>query len=206
MAPSAPFVVPSESSSSNSLKSSKSTQSATSFGSKDGKSPSTTATSVETNLDAQISNLSLADADAYESEEDGPKDANRVRVVYVTEQISHHPPISAYYASCPARSLELMGIDQISAKVAATTLRVSPGPVNKGIFIRVTDGPGKGEQYNITHPVASVNGILRGSFYVTVGESSIITCSGGKDQRKFRSIIEYKEEVREPYTFLAALT
>jgi len=99
-----------------------------------------------------------------------------------------------------------MGIDQISAKVAATTLRVSPGSVNKGIFIRVTDGPGEGEQYNITHPVASVNGILRGSFYVTVGESSIITCSGGKDQRKFRSIIEYKEEVREPHTFLAALT
>jgi oxysterol-binding protein-related protein 9/10/11 len=174
-----------------------------SFTSKDGKSPSTAATSVETNLDAEMSNLSLLDG--YESGEDGPKDAKRIRVVYVTEQISHHPPVSAYFASCPARSLELMGIDQISAKIATTTLRVSPGSLNKGIFIRITDGPGEGEQYHITHPVASVNGILRGSFYVTVGESSIITCSGGKDSRKFRSIIEYKEEVCMPLTLYRIL-
>jgi len=39
-----------------------------------------------------------------------------------------------------------------------------------------------------------VNGILRGSFYVTVGDSTIITCTGGKSGRKFRTIIEYKEE------------
>jgi hypothetical protein len=186
----------SESSSIKSIKSSKSVRSSLSFTSKDGKSPSTAATSVETNLDAEMSNLSLADG--YDAEEDGLKDAKRMRVVYVTEQISHHPPVSAYFASCPARMLELAGIDQISAKVAATTLRVSPGTLNKGIFVRITGGPGEGEQYHITHPVASVNGILRGSFYVTVGETSIITCSGGKGQRQFRSIIEYKEEVCRP--------
>jgi hypothetical protein len=153
----------------------------------------TAATSVETNLDAGLSALSLADG--YESEEDGLKDTKRVRVVYVTEQISHHPPVSAYFASCPARSLELMGIDQIAAKVAGTSVRVFPGYLNKGIYIRITGGHGEGEQYHITHPVASINGILRGSFYVTVGESCIITCSGGKGQIKFRSIVEYKDEV-----------
>jgi len=114
--------------------------------------------------------------------------------VYVTEQISHHPPISAYFASCPARSLELSGIDQIAAKVSGTTLRIAPGQFNKGLFVKITGGHGEGERYNITHPVASVNGILRGRFYATIGESTIITCTGGKPGQKFRTIVEFKEE------------
>jgi hypothetical protein len=72
---------------------------------------------------------------------------------------------------------------------------VSPGEFNQGLFVNITGGHGQGEQYHITHPIASVNGILRGSFYVTVGDSTIITCTGGKHGAKFRTIIEYKEEV-----------
>jgi hypothetical protein len=88
----------------------------------------------------------------------------------------------------------MTGIDQISAKVSGTTLRVSPGSFNKGIFVNVTDGHGRGEKYHITHPIASVNGILRGSFYVTVSDTTIITCSGGQPGQKLRTVIEYKEE------------
>ena len=92
----------------------------------------------------------------------------------------------------------MLGIDQISAKVSGTTIRVSPGEFNRGIFIRLTGGPGEGERYRITHPVASVNGILRGNFYLTVGDSVIITCEGGRDLdgegKRLRTIIEYKEE------------
>ena len=95
------------------------------------------------------------------------------RVVYVTEQVSHHPPVSAYFATCPQRSLQLFGIDQISAKDSGTTLRVSPGQHSQGIFVRVMGGFGEGEQYHIMHLIASVNGILRGSFYITVGESTV---------------------------------
>jgi hypothetical protein len=36
----------------------------------------------------------------FSSDNNGP---SRIRVVYLTEQVSHHPPVSAYYASCPAR-------------------------------------------------------------------------------------------------------
>ena len=89
----------------------------------------------------------------------------------------------------------MSGMDQITAKISGTTVRVAPGQLNQGIFINLTGGYGEGERYQITHPVASVNGILRGSFYVTVGESTIITCEGGKPGSKFRTIIEYKEEV-----------
>ncbi|PIL27701.1 hypothetical protein GSI_10854 [Ganoderma sinense ZZ0214-1] len=182
-----------------SIKSGKSGFSGLSFMSRGGQSttakttPSTSPELVETNLAAGMSDLSLA-ADLVEADE-GPADQPRIRVVYLTEQVSHHPPVSAYYAACPSRHMELAGIDQISAKVSGTTLRVMPGSFNKGIFVRITGEAGAGETYHITHPVAAVNGLLRGSFYVTVGDSTIITCSGGAaDGQKLRAVIEYKEE------------
>ena len=89
----------------------------------------------------------------------------------------------------------MQGIDQISAKVSGTSVRVAAGEYNQGLFIDIAGGPGEGEQYHITHPVAHVNGIFRGSFYVTVADSTIITCTGGKHAHKFRTILEYKEEV-----------
>jgi hypothetical protein len=126
----------------------------------------------------------------------GGSDTDPLRVVYITEQVSHHPPVSAYYATCPTRSIEMRGIDQISAKVSGTALRVIPGSYNKGIYININGGPGEGEQYHISHPIASVNGILRGSFYITVADSTVITCAGGKGKESYRAVIEYKEEVR----------
>lgn len=161
--------------------------------------PSTSPELPETNLEAGMSDLSLASdqasgaADLLEADE-AAADKPRIRIVYLTEQVSHHPPVSAYFAACPSRHLELTGVDQISAKVSGTTLRVAPGTFNKGIFIRITGDAGVGEMYHITHPIASVNGLLRGSFYVTIGDSTIITCTGGKDGEKLRAVIEYKEE------------
>lgn len=120
--------------------------------------------------------------------------SGRHRVVYVTEQVSHHPPVSAYYAACPSKHVAMQGIDQISAKVTGTaTVRVSPGQYNLGIYIRINGGPGKGESYHITHPVANVNGILKGNFYVTICDSTIITCTRDAHS-SYRTILEYKEE------------
>lgn len=158
------------------------------------------AAAVEGNLAAQVSNISLGGGsfESGTSSSGDPTASEYVRVAFLTEQISHHPPISAYYASCPTRGVALMGIDQISARVSGTGVRVAPGSQNKGIFIQIQSGHGEGEQYQITHPIAMVNGMLRGSFYVTVGESTIITCSQsdgkGKGKEQLRTIIEYKEE------------
>ncbi|KAF5340300.1 hypothetical protein D9611_007865 [Ephemerocybe angulata] len=129
-----------------------------------------------------------------------PAGPSRIRVVYLTEQVSHHPPVSAYYASCPARHIEMQGIDQISAKVSGTTLRIQAGQYNQGIYVRLNGGPGEGEEYHITHPVASVNGILRGNFYLTMCDSIVVSCTNDRPSSKhggfprFRAIIEYKEE------------
>ncbi|KAG2743259.1 hypothetical protein P692DRAFT_20838902 [Suillus brevipes Sb2] len=181
-------------------KSSKSTRSALSLTatSKDKMSPTLSTAPTSLNCDAGLSKLSLSPLNGSGSgRNDKDKDKDRggdhIRVVYVTEQVSHHPPVSAYYASCPLRGVEMAGIDQISAKVSGTTVRVAPGSFNKGIYINLTSGPGMGEKYHITHPVANVNGILRGSFYITVGDSTIVTCIGAKGVA-YRAVIEYKEE------------
>ncbi|KAL0575672.1 hypothetical protein V5O48_006304 [Marasmius crinis-equi] len=152
------------------------------------KSPSTAATTPQQDggvddVTNQVSVLNLNN--------DG---SQKIRVVYLTEQISHHPPISAYYGSCPDRHVELLGIDQIQARLSGTVLKVGPGGKNKGMFVRITGGKGAGETYQATHPVASVNGLLRGSFYVTVTESIIITCTSGRGGKHFRTVVEYKEE------------
>ncbi|KAF8632176.1 hypothetical protein AX17_004916 [Amanita inopinata Kibby_2008] len=180
----------SETASIKSGRSSKSTRSGLSFLSRTGN-----------NLAAQMSNLSLSrtgtviDGDVDGSGEGGDDGTTpRLRVIYVTEQVSHHPPVSAYFASCPSRHLQLTGVDQITAKVSGTTIRVAPGQYNRGIYVKVMGGPGEGETYHVTHPVAHVNGILRGSFYVTVGESTVISCFGFKGRKGFRAVIEYKEE------------
>ncbi|THG95184.1 hypothetical protein EW026_g6426 [Hermanssonia centrifuga] len=167
-----------------------------------GKStPATSPELFETQLDAEMSNLNLANDESSEPveliEADEPPltaERPRVRIAYLTEQISHHPPISTFLATCPSKHVELTGVDQISAKVSGTTVRVMPGSLNKGIFARLTGGPGEGEIYRITHPIAAVNGILRGSFYVTFCESTIITCTGAKNGQNLRAVIEYKEE------------
>ena len=169
---------------------------------------------VESNLSAQLSDLSLASTHTGESGSGSGSGAastsspptslsgasGGLRIAYLTEQISHHPPISAYVAACPARHITLSGIDQISVRVLpSASLRVSSGTMNKGLFLSLNGGPGVGEQYRITHPVANVNGVLRGSFYATVHESTIVTCAGGSgvgDGEWLRAIIEYKEEVR----------
>ncbi|KAI9507142.1 hypothetical protein F5148DRAFT_981805 [Russula earlei] len=169
-------------------------------------------TAVESNASAQRSNLSLASSTHTGESGSGSVSASTtspptsmstagnitLRVAYLTEQISHHPPISAYVAVCPARHISLSGIDQISVRVLpSASIRVSSGVMNKGLFVSIGGGPGAGERYQITHPVAHVNGILRGSFYVTAHESTIVTCTGGPgvgNGEMLRTIIEYKEE------------
>lgn len=81
-------------------------------------------------------------------------------------------------------------------------MQVFPGEHNKGIFVRLTeDSPlaaksnVAGEEYQITHPTASINGLLRGSLWVAICDTLYITCRGGGsgDEKHLRTIIEYKD-------------
>jgi hypothetical protein len=114
--------------------------------------------------------------------------AKPVRVSYLTEQTSHHPPVSAFYISCPEKGLRARGFDQITAKFTGTSIKVMPGEHNLGIFITVERRDD--ETYQLTHPAAHVGGLFRGALSVTVGDMAYITCP----QTKLKAILHYFDE------------
>lgn len=89
-------------------------------------------------------------------------------------------------------------------------MRLGPGPQNKGIFVRILrDGPGKGEEYQITHPEAQVSGILKGAYYGTMSDQISVTVRGGEGKTRLRVLLDYKDEVSlkcgEGWLFLSHL-
>ncbi|SPO05219.1 related to putative oxysterol-binding protein OSBP [Cephalotrichum gorgonifer] len=117
-----------------------------------------------------------------------PRPEHLVRVSYLTEQTSHHPPVSAFHVSCPERGLTARGFDQITAKFTGTTIKVSPGEHNMGIFITLDRRDG--ETYQLTHPAAHLGGFLRGNLNISVSEVAYVTCP----QTKLKAILSYVEE------------
>lgn len=113
------------------------------------------------------------------------KPAKPTRISYLTEQTSHHPPVSAFYISCPEKGLHAKGYDQITAKFTGTSIKVVPGEHNLGIFITLDKRDH--ETYRLTHPPAHLGGLLRGALNVTVGEMAYISCP----QTKLKCILRY---------------
>ncbi|KAL7775378.1 hypothetical protein CFE70_009221 [Pyrenophora teres f. teres 0-1] len=115
-------------------------------------------------------------------------DGKTVTVSYLTEQTSHHPPVSAFYVDCPDKGISARGYDQLSAKFTGTSVRVVAGAHNLGIFINLKNRDN--EEYQLTHPAAYLGGILRGSLNVSVADSCFITCP----KTGLKTILEYQEE------------
>lgn len=112
----------------------------------------------------------------------------KVRVSYLTEQTSHHPPVSAFFVDCPERGLTACGYDQITAKFTGMSIKVSPGEHNFGFFINLQKRDN--EEYHLTHPVACLGGFFRGNLTVTVAEQCTITCA----KTRLKTILHYVEE------------
>ncbi|KAJ3158787.1 hypothetical protein HDU86_002468 [Geranomyces michiganensis] len=117
-----------------------------------------------------------------------PPAASALRVTCITEQISHHPPVSAYYYECKEKGIIGRGVDHIAARFTGTNIKVGPGVQNQGIFITLQSH--NNEEYNIQHPWASVTGWLSGSPYVIVGDRAVITCP----RSGLKCVLEYKDE------------
>ncbi|KAF2827641.1 hypothetical protein CC86DRAFT_290000 [Ophiobolus disseminans] len=116
-------------------------------------------------------------------------DGKPVTVSYLTEQTSHHPPVSAFYVDCPEKGISAKGYDQLSAKFTGTSVRVTPGAHNLGIFITLRNRDN--EEYQLTHPSAYLGGLLRaGSLSVSVADTCYITCP----KTGLKVILEYLEE------------
>lgn len=115
-------------------------------------------------------------------------DQKRTLISYLTEQTSHHPPVSAFHITCPERGLTARGFDQITAKFTGTSVKVLPGEHNMGIFITLEKRDG--EEYQLTHPAAHLGGLLRGALSVSVSEFAYISCP----KTKIKVILHYVEE------------
>lgn len=111
-----------------------------------------------------------------------------VKVSYLTEQTSHHPPVSAFYVDCPDKGISARGFDQLSAKFTGTSIRVIPGNFNQGIFINLSRWDD--EQYQLTHPAAYLGGFIRGSLNVTVADTCFVMCA----KTGIKVILHYLEE------------
>ena len=112
----------------------------------------------------------------------------RIKVSYLTEQTSHHPPVSAFWVDCPDKGISARGFDQLSAKFTGTSIRVGPGAHNLGIFITLQNRDN--EEYQLTHPLAHLGGLLRGTLSVTVADTCFVTCP----KTKLKVILHYLEE------------
>lgn len=111
-----------------------------------------------------------------------------LKVNYITEQTSHHPPVSAFVYECPDKGVEATGYDQLSAKFTGTSVKVTPGQFNQGIFIRLKNRDN--EEYQLTHPAAFLQGFLRGNLYVTVADTCYVEC----EKTGIKTILHYLEE------------
>ncbi|RMD42089.1 hypothetical protein DV735_g3023, partial [Chaetothyriales sp. CBS 134920] len=112
-----------------------------------------------------------------------------ITVSYITEQTSHHPPISAYYIHCPERGIHARGYDQINVSLyRASSLRVLPGGCNNGIHVSIDK---YGEDYQLTHPTAFLGGLVKGPLYISVTDSCFITCP----KTRLKAILTYSETI-----------
>ena len=111
-----------------------------------------------------------------------------VRISYLTEQTSHHPPVSAFWVDCPEKGITARGFDQLSAKFTGTSIRVTPGAHNLGIFVNLQNRDN--EEYQLTHPAAHLGGIIRGSLSVTVADTCYVMCP----KNGLKVILHYLEE------------
>ncbi|KAI8454183.1 hypothetical protein BY996DRAFT_6414085 [Phakopsora pachyrhizi] len=90
-----------------------------------------------------------------------------------------------------APSVVAHGFDQISAKFTGTSVKIFPGPMNKGIFVQPANW---NEEYHITHPTATISELLRASPYVVITNHTYITCKSSGTNR-YGAIISYLDKL-----------
>ncbi|KAI9292873.1 Oxysterol-binding protein [Neoconidiobolus thromboides FSU 785] len=97
--------------------------------------------------------------------------SNGTKGYYLSEQVSHHPPISAYVFASPDNNFIIEGEMRPKSKFYGT----SAGTMLEGSArIRLLNFPG--EEYTITYPNIYVYGILFGKLTYELGDVSVIRC------------------------------
>ncbi|KAI8366806.1 uncharacterized protein BYT42DRAFT_587925 [Radiomyces spectabilis] len=90
---------------------------------------------------------------------------------YVAEQVSHHPPISAYHYENPKHGIYIQG----EAHPKAKFLGNSAATIMKG-YSRITFAHLHNETYDITNPNVYARGILFGKMIMELGDQCMVRC------------------------------
>lgn len=93
------------------------------------------------------------------------------RSYYVAEQVSHHPPISAYFFSNPAHHTTIVGNFRPKSKFLGNS---GASIMHGTTHIYFTNR--QGEEYIITNPNIYIRGIFLGTMLMELGDSVTIEC------------------------------
>lgn len=88
-----------------------------------GKSPALSAKQPENDIEEEDAGEdgSASQAGSFKTSK---SDQEGRRVCFLTEQVSHHPPISSFFVECKESGVQLYGVDQLSAKFTGTSEQI----------------------------------------------------------------------------------
>ncbi|KAF9201593.1 hypothetical protein BGZ49_008171 [Haplosporangium sp. Z 27] len=97
--------------------------------------------------------------------------ADGTQSFYVSEQVSHHPPISAFYYASPENNLTIVG----DLKPKSRFLGNSAATLMQG-ETKISFANLPGEDYFITMPNIYARGIILGTMLLELGDSAYVRC------------------------------
>ncbi|RIA97655.1 hypothetical protein C1645_719463 [Glomus cerebriforme] len=97
--------------------------------------------------------------------------ADNTEALFVSEQVSHHPPISAYYYVSPENNIIIVGDIRPKSKFLGNSAATLMQGESKIFF---TNRPG--EVYRISMPNVYARGILFGRMVLELGDNSTVKC------------------------------
>lgn len=112
--------------------------------------------------------------------EDTSKEGNLGETILLSEQVSHHPPITGYSIFNDKNKVELQGYNGIRASISTTSINV------KQYGHAILEYKDINEDFLITLPPLHIEGLLVASPFVELEGKSIIQSSSG-----YISVIEY---------------
>ncbi|CAI2178999.1 8767_t:CDS:2 [Funneliformis geosporum] len=97
--------------------------------------------------------------------------SDNTEALFVSEQVSHHPPISAYYYASPENNIIISGDIRPKSKFLGNSAATLMQGESKIFFTNLP-----GEVYRIAMPNVYARGILFGRMVLELGDNSTVKC------------------------------
>ncbi|RKO96511.1 hypothetical protein CXG81DRAFT_4641, partial [Caulochytrium protostelioides] len=92
---------------------------------------------------------------------------------FISEQVSHHPPMTAYYLATPRHDVYINGMIIPRSKFLGNSVATLMGGYNRVAFPHTHPG----EEYLVGLPNIYGRGILFGTMYMELGDTTVMKCA-----------------------------